>query len=264
MGAPFGPIIVPLDETEESARAMDTAVAVGRTFGVPLILLSVRQPAAGSSDLAAELDALAIDADVPVARRDVVEADDVARAIAEAQAAEPGSIVCMATSGRTGMAEVLLGGTAAGVLRRTDGPVLLVGPHARAPQGVGDVQACLDGSERSEAVLPLAAAWVRATHGRLWLVRSAPPIHRSDPAHELAELRAAAARLADEHLVDGLCEVVHGDDVAEALVEHAGALDASLIAMTTHGRTGPAGRLLGSTTLRVVRHARCPVLVRRS
>lgn len=45
------------------------------------------------------------------------------------------------------------------------------------------------------------------------------------------------------------------------IVETAKALKMDLIIIATHGRTGLANVLLGSTTERVVRHAPCPVLV---
>jgi nucleotide-binding universal stress UspA family protein len=44
-------------------------------------------------------------------------------------------------------------------------------------------------------------------------------------------------------------------------VETAKALKMDLIIIATHGHTGLAHVLLGSTTERVVRHAPCPVLV---
>jgi nucleotide-binding universal stress UspA family protein len=46
----------------------------------------------------------------------------------------------------------------------------------------------------------------------------------------------------------------------EVIVRRAEELGADLIAMGTHGRSGMAHLLLGSTAERVVQHARCPVL----
>ncbi|MEE8138385.1 MAG: universal stress protein [Thermoanaerobaculia bacterium] len=46
----------------------------------------------------------------------------------------------------------------------------------------------------------------------------------------------------------------------EVIVEEAEGLGADLIALGTHGRSGLAHLLLGSTAERVVQHARCPVL----
>jgi nucleotide-binding universal stress UspA family protein len=47
----------------------------------------------------------------------------------------------------------------------------------------------------------------------------------------------------------------------EEIVRAAQELDVDVIIMSTHGHTGLAHALLGSITEKVVRHARCPVLV---
>ena len=48
---------------------------------------------------------------------------------------------------------------------------------------------------------------------------------------------------------------------AGEIVDAANDLAVDLIVISTHGRTGLAHALMGSTTEKVVRHARCPVLV---
>jgi nucleotide-binding universal stress UspA family protein len=50
----------------------------------------------------------------------------------------------------------------------------------------------------------------------------------------------------------------------EEIVRYAGEHKADLIVMPTHGRTGLAHFLLGSTTERVISHSVCPVLVIRT
>jgi len=50
----------------------------------------------------------------------------------------------------------------------------------------------------------------------------------------------------------------------EEIVRYAGEQKADLIVMPTHGRTGLAHFLLGSTTERVISHSVCPVLVIRT
>jgi nucleotide-binding universal stress UspA family protein len=57
--------------------------------------------------------------------------------------------------------------------------------------------------------------------------------------------------------------VLEGDP-AQAIVQRVGAVDASLIAMATHGRTGIARTVLGSVAGRVVGHSPVPVLIVRS
>ncbi|HEX4201663.1 MAG TPA: universal stress protein [Chthoniobacterales bacterium] len=50
----------------------------------------------------------------------------------------------------------------------------------------------------------------------------------------------------------------------EEIVRYAGEHETDLIVMPTHGRTGLAHFLLGSTTERVISHSACPVLVIRT
>lgn len=47
---------------------------------------------------------------------------------------------------------------------------------------------------------------------------------------------------------------------ADEIVSYAGANDAKMVIMTTHGYSGVKHLLLGSTTEAVLRHAACPVL----
>ena len=59
-------------------------------------------------------------------------------------------------------------------------------------------------------------------------------------------------------------DVLHGPDPGARLVDAATRLPASVIAMTTHGRTGFQRTVLGSVAMDVVHDAPCPVLVARS
>lgn len=87
-----------------------------------------------------------------------------------------------------------------------------------------------------------------------------------DTTAMLQELRDTAKRdlntLCDqcEPRIDSKTELRSGTPYNE-IVRAAGQLDVDLIIMSTHGRTGFVHTFMGSTTERVVRHARCPVLV---
>jgi len=52
-------------------------------------------------------------------------------------------------------------------------------------------------------------------------------------------------------------------DPATAICDYAREMGCDVVAMATHGRTGLAHLLIGSTTEHVVRHAPCPVLTLR-
>jgi nucleotide-binding universal stress UspA family protein len=56
-------------------------------------------------------------------------------------------------------------------------------------------------------------------------------------------------------------EVLHSSHPARIITEYASDNTASVIAMATHGAGGLRRFALGSTTMSVVHHAPCPVLV---
>lgn len=87
-----------------------------------------------------------------------------------------------------------------------------------------------------------------------------------------AELTAALEADAQKHLsafkneiesdsdVNVICMIKHGIDFEE-IVKCAKEIQAELIVIATHGRTGIMHSLLGSVAEKVIQHAKCPVLV---
>jgi nucleotide-binding universal stress UspA family protein len=110
----------------------------------------------------------------------------------------------------------------------------------------------IDGSDVAESILTYALGISRATGSQLALVRIV-----DDEAHRAqasSYLDALAARLQ----VEAHC-VSAGGDVASALLEEAARVPDTLIAMTTHGRSGELGAVRGSVAMNVLLggHARC-------
>jgi nucleotide-binding universal stress UspA family protein len=56
-------------------------------------------------------------------------------------------------------------------------------------------------------------------------------------------------------------EVLHGGHTGRSITDFAGEMNASLIFLATHGRTGLARVRSGSVAAEVVRHALCPVVL---
>ena len=115
---------------------------------------------------------------------------------------------------------------------------------------------CHDGSPAADAILAPARAWARSLNASIVLMH----------AHPALDLRAAqestdAIGRAHEFLGPGTCleEVVHSF-AAGAIRELAHELDASLIAMSTHGRSALAPVAMGKSAAWVTRESPCPVL----
>jgi nucleotide-binding universal stress UspA family protein len=126
----------------------------------------------------------------------------------------------------------------------------------------------LDGTPWAEAVLPHAQALAEPTHAHLHLLRVAQcpvefifcdPAIAPLPDDPGAYLRQVAAPLRRA----GCGVVVHlaGGRVADAILAYAEALQADLIAMATHGRSGFARSLVGSVADEIVRRAQVPILL---
>jgi len=134
-----------------------------------------------------------------------------------------------------------------------------------------------DFSEASEAGVATAAQLLTQLGGSATLVHvlALPFLHTGEGelAHEHpehAELEAAVhARLDElrESTFEGIEDVktalVRSDSPAEAIVKLAADVDASMIVLSSQGRSGIERFLVGSVTERVIRHAGCPVWVAR-
>jgi len=198
------------------------------------------------------------------------EGDPVEEILTYVKQREPDLLV-METEGRTGLRRLAQRSVAEEVLHQVDVPVLLVRPGA-AKRSWNRMMVALDGSSRSEEILQDVIPLARRLHSSVELVRVALP---SIPVWAAAEaaggpreedptpyLREVQARLLEEG-IEARLHAPHGR-AAAALLERARDSDASLICLTTHGRSGFERVLLGSTAEEVVHHASCPVLVRRS
>ena len=128
----------------------------------------------------------------------------------------------------------------------------------------------VDFSEPSLAAVEVARTLVDAP-SHLHVIHVLPPISPMDPGvvwdawndasraeHAKNALRERLGADAGEYGID-----VRVGDPAREIAERAKELQAGLIVLPSHGRTGAARLLIGSVAERVVRHAHCPVLVLR-
>ncbi|SDK73353.1 universal stress protein [Natronorubrum texcoconense] len=183
-------------------------------------------------------------------------------------------IVVMGTHGRTGADRVRLGSTTERVLTLADVPILSVRlTDDEAPASTGGQYERLviptDGSDAAdraaETALDLAEAY-DATVDVVYVVDSTT-YDFDDAPRSIVGLLKEGGRNATEAVADAARErdldvrtVVRRGVPAEELLEYAADVEADLVAMGTRGRTVGTGRLLGSTTARVVRRSSIPVL----
>jgi len=133
----------------------------------------------------------------------------------------------------------------------------------------------LDGSPLAEQVLPYVRFLARGFHCPVTLLRAveAPPnISLTDPGYGMyqnqsatlrLEAREYVARIAESMKQDGLevSSVVQVGNPALAIINEATKEPATLITMSTHGRSGIMRWFLGSVTDRVLHATRNPLLI---
>ena len=131
----------------------------------------------------------------------------------------------------------------------------------------------LDGSTRAEAILTELRVLLARHDSEVVLLRVVlPPTTMNPPEYaRLLDERRAEARAYIQRVVGELASagatargVVYEGYPAEAILAGAREQAATLIALTTHGRTGLARWDLGSVTEKVLRGGECPILVTRS
>ena len=261
----FRTIVVPLDHSDEAEAAVPHGAALARQAGAHLSLLMVRPSYVDGVTIHDRLNEIAdrhhVDADLIV-----VGPDDVAAVLAEAASA-PDTLLCLGSHARGPVAEMVMGSVSEDVVRLAHHPVLLVGPHCGPPpERYSSMLVGLDGSELAERILPTVGQWAPALDLTPCLFQVLPghvPLEVGEgDVVESGYVHTIANQLG-ERGIKAEWDVVHHRDPAEVITRFARDDRSSLIALTTHGRSGLRRVALGSVALRVAHHAPCPVLVLR-
>jgi nucleotide-binding universal stress UspA family protein len=263
----FQKLIVPVDGSVASLAAVPVAArmaaAVAGSFEVVTVVDRLADVALARDALDRDLAALA---GVPDhTERHVLAGDTVAQVIARRVDETPGSMVLMSSHGH-GRSAAVLGSTCDAVLRELFGPVIVIGPNVDDCAGRvdGAYVVPLDGSKLADNVLPIVAAWTTEFDGVPWVIE----VSKEQPSYigdvvdsSFVSSRAQALRRTIDRDVE--FEVLHGGNTGHSITDFAGEMNASLIFLATHGRTGIARLRSGSVAAEVVRHARCPVVLLR-
>ncbi len=288
----FTTILVPTDGSAGADASIGHALELGQTYEATMHALYVVDTSAEPMELAAdERDELYAPSEragreATIRITDQAEAHDLqaARAVregvphrtileyADEQAVD---MIVMGTHGRTGADRVRLGSTTERVLALADVPVLSV----RLPDDGGDAPAAggpydrivipTDGSDAAERAaenaLEIAEKYDADVHA-VYVVDTTTYNLEDSPRSIVGLLKEggqnateAVAEMARDRDLDATTEVRRGVP-AEELLEYVSSVDVDLIAMGTRGRAVGSGRLLGSTTARVVRRSPVPVL----
>jgi nucleotide-binding universal stress UspA family protein len=258
-------VYVPLDGSERAETALVPAAALAARANAALVLMTTRWPHDGPDTPRNYLDVRAGFLDQAARTWLILDRDPSDAILLAAEASE--ALVCMATHGRGGLRQAVLGSVAESVVRRARTPLVLVGPDFDPHWELTDsplVVAGVDGSAASRAVAIAAGRLVLDVGGRVCVEEVL------QPSEFITTSRATAADVAVlEEITDDLARrgvsTTHilrdGFDAADTLVHDVAEQRAQFLAVASHGRSGLARAVLGSVTARAVRHVPCPLLV---
>ena len=290
-------IVVPLDLSLESLRALDFALPLAKRFGARVHLVHVYEGAHQFSTIATSpllwsegegkrhlADEVELTFGTRPQREDChLRVGKPPREIIAAAEELKADLIVMATHGRNGFRHLTLGSTTEKIIRSANCPVLIVRETSRGP-----VKTAAEGIVLQKIVVPVdfsncaregaryASTFATAVGADLLLM------HVVRPPHHLAAQRKARARNWSQQLENA---ILNAEDRLEALVNFlpligisaetdlavgepaekliaasAGA-DVDMIITSTHGYSSLRHALLGSVAEELAREASCPVLI---
>ncbi len=291
-------IVVCLDGSQLSELCIPDAIQLARTFKSKLTLLTVLRP---RLDAGAQLSVDALDweiakheaeaylgriehaikhtSDLPTETR--VEQGHPAERIVALSRELGADLTVLGSHGESGLTEWALGSTARQVLAELRGSVF-VGrstPRRTQPDGAPSrILVPLDGTPRTESVLPTAACIASARGAELLLTHVvqeplATVMLASEEdqalAHKLAERLETSASRYLEHLRTQLARegtavralVLRQTDVLASLLDLIPREGVDLVVLSAHGATCNPAHPFGSVTGHLLAHSTAPVLV---
>lgn len=285
-------ILLPLDESPLSERALCYAISLASRSGAKLLLLEAVQAHNTIVEDAGEAQVNTIEHAETYLKSIVVRAaargvtaephvyyDEPVRAILDAAERNGADVIVMSTHGRGGLGRLIYGSVADQVLRRSNVPVLLVPAmveHIWPAEGPHALLVPLDGSPLAEQALQAASLLTEGQSSQLILLRVVQPPSPGvygegyayipyDEEAEVAEARRYLQEQADRLSAAGQdvgIRVSVGQPTLR-IGEVARACGADVIVMATHGLGGFSRLLLGSAATGTLAHTTVPLLLTR-
>ena len=254
--------VVPLDGSDFASRAIPIAAELCDRMHAGLVLatVSTRLDVDTRTVRPRWLDDAARGVRSAAVEVAVVDTDDPAAGVVGLLRDRGDAGLVMATHGRGVLGTAALGGVAQEIVRVAGIPVLLVGRACDDHLGwCGPVLVCHDGSDSAATALAPGRAWAAALGVPIEAVHVFHPLDVSIAEASAAAIDATRAVLGP----DVRSHVLRSYRPEDAIHDIAEEVGASLVAMSTHGRTGLGRVALGSVATAVVRASLCPVLVNR-
>ncbi len=295
----FRKVLVPLDGSPFAERALSFAEALAKRGGGQVLLVNAASATvlpgieSSSAQVKAVQEGKSYLADVAGRLKEqgievetAVPYGSPSDAIVTEIEVRNADLVLMATHGRSGLGRWVYGSVAEAVLHSSPVPVMLVQSwQGEAPWrdflSHPRLLVPLDGSVFGEAAVGPAANLAREIGGELILMQAislaesvvrtegggilAPAVPIGEKLGEYEEnarayLHGVAQRVNAEFGVEARLEIGFGEPT-ETIASVAQQLQATLVVMSTHGRTGMARAVFGSVAAGVLRTAIAPLLL---
>lgn len=283
-------ILVPLDGSDLSERAIAPALTLAEAMEAQLLLLRVVTPIPPAMDpqfydqmnRQMEDEATAYLHQWRARLRDryddvivAVRRGGAAETIIQIAQADSCDLIMISSHGRSGLGRWVYGSVAEKVLRSGCCPTLII--RAQVEDDLfrhRHVLIPLDGSELAEQALAPAQAIAAATGGRLTLLRVGEATHltvetkvvrqQSDylEENERAKAEAYLTQISVGDLPPGrISRHFARGPVADVIIDYAAHQDVDLIVISSHGRSGIHRWIHGSVAEKVLRGATCATLI---
>jgi nucleotide-binding universal stress UspA family protein len=280
-------ILVPLDGSTLAEGVLPYAKFLASSLQLPVDLLHVNDretvaPSAYPLQGGDYLKQVAATFPASMSVNSSVENGRAAEMIVDIASKDPTTLITMATHGRSGAKRWLLGSVAQKVLQGSINPLLLIRPkeeaHAGADAKLSTVILPLDGSHLAEKIFPqvvylanrlklevvLIRTYALPTTGYFMATGVSPPdigrMGAKIKEEVTSYLQAKVEQLQAEGIEKASFLAVEGNG-PEEIIDLAQRTSDSLVAMSTHGRSGMGRWVMGSVTDRVVCYCGDPVLV---
>ena len=293
----FDKILVPLDGSALAERVLPHLVELQSAFGSEVILLRVLDPSSQSTPAGAvdpvEWQIRKAEADTyleGVASRLNQVGLSVSAVVREGKAAETTVEFCaenkiplilLSSHGESGLTGWNVSSVVQKIILRARTSVLIVRAYESVPAGLGELHyerilIPLDGSQRAEGVLPVAAALAKANDAEVMAVRvvrkpempSRTPLtdedrqlidklvdrNRAEASNYLADIKAR---------FDGRLEtrLVISDDVSGSIYDLVDQVEADLVMMSAHGYTGKSRWPYGGLVISFIAYGNTPLFI---
>lgn len=271
-------ILVPTDFSKPASIAFDVAVSIAQKAGAEVILLHViEQPGSSAVTITGEVKASSFEDSlftlklIEKSRAQITKMVNSTSKVKVSAELKIGNafrgmrdiitdmkvdLVVMGTSGRSAFDEIVIGSNTEKVVRHSKCPVLTVHKKPASTNFKNIVFAT--SMHKDEEVFSRIVRNAQEMYGsKLHLLRVNTPGNFQRDAVTMKQMELYAKKL---NLKNFTLNIYNDITEEEGIIRFADSINADMVALATHGRTGFAHLMAGSIAEDVVNHSRRPVL----